>query len=312
MDPKLRRWDLAWWVQREDSMEEEEEEEWCTYCHRFGAGEPVHPVPRGGEPIGPEPRPPGAEGEYLLVPSPSPPAEDEYLLVPSPPLWEDCLPLPLPPAEGKYLLVPSQAPWEDSLPLPPSPAEGEYLLVPSPSWEDCLPLPPPPAEGEYLLVPSPPPPAEGEYLLVPPPPSWEGLLLPCLAPPKDACHASPGAACGSASPGAACGSALPGEPPVTGYKGEVELPLPPPWPGAPLQSSPPEGPLLLPSPPEGPASPGVATSPAMRQEILWLEPHEGELPVTKKGGRSGDQLPPQRFRCKRTGGRSPTEGSCRP
>ncbi|MGH0119235.1 UNVERIFIED_CONTAM: hypothetical protein FKN15_029604 [Acipenser sinensis] len=76
--------------------------------------------------------------------------------------------------------------------------------------------------------------AEGEYLLVPPPPPWKGLLLPCLAPPKDACLAPPkyachGAACCSASPGAACCAA-----PVTGYEGEVELPLPPPWPGAPL------------------------------------------------------------------------------
>ncbi|MGH0170319.1 UNVERIFIED_CONTAM: hypothetical protein FKN15_058840 [Acipenser sinensis] len=52
-----------------------------------------------------------------------------------------------------------------------------------------------------------------------------------------------------------------------------------------LLPSPPKGPLLLLlSPPEGPASPGVATSPAMRQEILWLEPHEEELPAMKKGG----------------------------
>ncbi|MGH0125770.1 UNVERIFIED_CONTAM: hypothetical protein FKN15_046525 [Acipenser sinensis] len=245
----------------------------------------MHPAPRRGEPIGPEPRSPAAEKEYLLPLPPPPP--------------------PLPPAEGEYLLVPSQAPWEDSLPLPAPPAEDEYLLVPSQApWEDCLPLPPPPAEGEYLLV-SPPPP-------------WKGLLLSCLAPPKDAClappkdacHASPGAACCSASPRAACCSASPVEPPVTGYEGEVELPLPPPWPGALLPSSPPEGPLLLPSPPEGPASPGVvegpalpgvtgdsaspgvATSLAMRQEILWLEPHEGELSATKKGGEVRRPAPP--------------------
>ncbi|MGH0121776.1 UNVERIFIED_CONTAM: hypothetical protein FKN15_075524 [Acipenser sinensis] len=229
------------------------------------------------------------EGEYLLVPSqplwensfplPAPPADDECLLVPPQPPWEDCLPLPPPPAEGKYLLVPPQPPWEDCLPLPAPPAEGEYLLVPSqPPWENSLPLPPPPAEGEYLLVPSPPPPAEGEYLLVPsppppaegeyllvpPPPSWEGLLLPCLALPKDACHASPGAACGSASPG---------EPPVTGYEGEVELPLPPPWREAPLPSSPPEGPLLLPSPPEGPL---LLPSPPEGQ-LLLPSPPEGPL-----------------------------------
>ena len=57
-----------------------------------------------------------------------------------------------------------------------------------------------------------------------------------------------------------------------------------------------------------PASPAALSW----QEILWLEPHEGQLPAMKKGGRSEDQLPPQQFRCRRTGGRSPTEGSCRP
>ncbi|MGH0130449.1 UNVERIFIED_CONTAM: hypothetical protein FKN15_001661 [Acipenser sinensis] len=35
VDPNLRPWDLAWWVQREDSTEEEEEQ-WCIYCHQFG------------------------------------------------------------------------------------------------------------------------------------------------------------------------------------------------------------------------------------------------------------------------------------
>ncbi|MGH0114534.1 UNVERIFIED_CONTAM: hypothetical protein FKN15_020445 [Acipenser sinensis] len=125
------------------------------------------------------------------------PAEGEFLLVPSLTPWEDCVSLPPPAAEGEFLLVPPQLPWEDCLPLPPPPAEGEYLLVP--------PLPPPPAEGEYLLVPPqlpwedclplPPPPAESEYLLVPPPPPWEGLLLPCLASPKDACLVPPKDAC---------------------------------------------------------------------------------------------------------------------
>ncbi|MGH0129351.1 UNVERIFIED_CONTAM: hypothetical protein FKN15_051238 [Acipenser sinensis] len=52
-----------------------------------------------------------------------------------------------------------------------------------------------------------------------------------LAPPRDASFASPGTVFCS--------------PQDTGDKGEVELPLPPLWPGAPLPSSPPEGPLLL-------------------------------------------------------------------
>ncbi|MGH0139017.1 UNVERIFIED_CONTAM: hypothetical protein FKN15_068179 [Acipenser sinensis] len=176
---------------------------------------PLSPPPPGGEqqelPLSPPP--PGGEQQELPLSPPPPGAEQQEL------------PLPLPP--------------------PPPSAEGEYLLVlPQPPWEDCLPLPPPSAKGEYLLV--------------PPPPSWEGLLLPCLAPPKDACLALPKDACLAppkdaclAPPGAACCSASPGEPPVTGYEAEVELPLPPPWPGAPLPSSPPEGPLLLPPPPEG-------------------------------------------------------------
>ncbi|MGH0162001.1 UNVERIFIED_CONTAM: hypothetical protein FKN15_065472 [Acipenser sinensis] len=65
-------------------------------------------------------------------------------------------------------------------------------------------------------------------------------------------------------------------------EGLLLLPSPPEGPL--LLPSPPEGPQLLLSPPEGPASPGVATSPAMQQEILWLEPHEGELPATRGGG----------------------------
>ncbi|MGH0154097.1 UNVERIFIED_CONTAM: hypothetical protein FKN15_067013 [Acipenser sinensis] len=55
----------------------------------------------------------------------------------------------------------------------------------------------------------------------------------------------------------------------TGYEGEVELPLPPLWPGAPLLSSPPEGPLLLPSPPEGP--------------LLLPSPPEGPLLLPSPG-----------------------------
>ncbi|MGH0158349.1 UNVERIFIED_CONTAM: hypothetical protein FKN15_035297 [Acipenser sinensis] len=116
-----------------------------------------------------------------------------------------------------------------------------------------------------------------------------------VAPPKDACLATPKDARAaplrdtmSESPGVACCSTSPWEPPVAEYKGEVELPLPPSGPGAPLPSSPPEGPLpplppeglLLPSRPEGPASPGVTASPEWQQEVLWPEPHKGELPTT--------------------------------
>ncbi|MGH0168826.1 UNVERIFIED_CONTAM: hypothetical protein FKN15_055665 [Acipenser sinensis] len=131
----------------------------------------------------------------------------------------------------------------------------------------------------------------------------------CLAPPKDA-RAAPLRDTTSESPGVACCSTSPWEPPVAEYKGEVELPLPPSGPGAPLPSSPPEGPqppsppegplppsppegLLLPSRPEGPASPGVTASPEWQQEVLWPEPHKGELPAMKKGGEVRRPLPTQ-------------------
>ncbi|MGH0154706.1 UNVERIFIED_CONTAM: hypothetical protein FKN15_055979 [Acipenser sinensis] len=89
------------------------------------------------------------------------------------------------------------------------------------------------------------------------------------------------------SPGVACCSASPWDPPVTEYEGEVELPLPPSWPGASIPSSPPEGPLPL-SPPEGPLLPSLP------RVLLRL----GSLPV----------LNGSRKYC----GQSPTKGSCRP
>ncbi|MGH0120934.1 UNVERIFIED_CONTAM: hypothetical protein FKN15_061625 [Acipenser sinensis] len=114
--------------------------------------ESVHPQPKREESVRPQPKRGKAEHpqpRYL-------PAEGEYLLVPPPSPWEDDESLRPPPAEGEYLLVPPPPPWEDDVSLPPPPAEGEFLLVPPP-WEDCVSLPPPPAEGEFLLVPPPPP-----------------------------------------------------------------------------------------------------------------------------------------------------------
>ncbi|MGH0142836.1 UNVERIFIED_CONTAM: hypothetical protein FKN15_005296 [Acipenser sinensis] len=273
VDPNLRPWDLAWRVQREDSTEEEDEQ-WFAFPPPEGSHRLIS-IPTEEDSPWCETGWPGDDGGNGQWDSSPPyegnnwpdlsPTEGDSLLSPIPLSGEEMVLLPLPPPAGAEQ-------QELPLPLPPPPAEGEYLLVPfPPPWEDCLPLPPPPAEGEYLLVPSPPP--------------WEGLLLPCLAPPKDACC--------SASPGVACCSALPVESPVIGYEGEMELPLRPPWPEAPLPSSPaeglegpllllspPEGPLLLPSPPEGPllpsppegplllspALPGVTTSPAMGQK----------------------------------------------
>ncbi|MGH0134824.1 UNVERIFIED_CONTAM: hypothetical protein FKN15_021821 [Acipenser sinensis] len=201
-------------------------------------------------PLFPLTPPAGAEQQEL--PLPPPPAEGEYLLVPPPLPWEDCLPLPPTPAEGEYLLVPPPPPWENCLPHPPPPTEGEYLLVPpSLLWEDCLPLPLPPTEELQLSV----APTKDACLASPKdaclsPPKDACLALPkdaCLASPKDASLASPGAACCSASPGAVWCSASPGAACCS-------------------------------------ASPEASCCSALQQEVLWLEPHQGELPALKKVG----------------------------
>ncbi|MGH0144234.1 UNVERIFIED_CONTAM: hypothetical protein FKN15_048689 [Acipenser sinensis] len=187
-------------------------------------------------------------------------------------------------------------------PLPSSPPEG-----PLPPCRASLGGASSPSLGDASS------PSLGDASLAPP---KDASLAPpkdaSLAPPKDASRStSPGAACCSASPWAAFFSAQ-----GTGYEGEVELPLPPPWPGAPLPSLPPEGPLPLPpegllllpslgvardpdSPGviEGPASPGVtgrSASPGVAGDpaspgvaILWPEPHRRELPAMKKGGENG-------------------------
>ncbi|MGH0120659.1 UNVERIFIED_CONTAM: hypothetical protein FKN15_068234 [Acipenser sinensis] len=209
-----------------------------------------------------------AIGEEALLPSQP---EGEEPLLPSQPEGEEALPPsqpegeePLPPSqpEGEEALPPSQTEGEE--PLPPSQPEGEEPLLPSapspPSPPSPPPSLPPQARGEEQELPlSPAPPTEGGCLLgSPPSPSSPPLSLPppgaehrelplSPPPPKDASLAPPKDACCSASPGTGFFS-----PQDTRYEGEVELPLPPLWPGAPLPSSPPEGPLLLPSPPEGP------------------------------------------------------------
>ncbi|MGH0149044.1 UNVERIFIED_CONTAM: hypothetical protein FKN15_017445 [Acipenser sinensis] len=132
----------------------------------------------------------------------------------------------VPPSPGKKgeAPLPSLAPEGEEPPLPSPATKGEEPERPTPEWEEPeRPTPeweePERPTPEWEEPERPTPPAEGEYLLVPHPPSWEGLLLSCFAPPKDACFtppkdaccsASPGAACCSASPGAACCSASPG------------------------------------------------------------------------------------------------------
>ncbi|MGH0138042.1 UNVERIFIED_CONTAM: hypothetical protein FKN15_065082 [Acipenser sinensis] len=195
---------------------------------------------------------------------------------------------------------------------------------PLPPVRDLL-YPPTPAEGEFLLVPPPPPTAEAEQQersLHPPLPPAEGesLLVPLRQPEgEEPLQTLP-------SRGEEQELPLPPTPPL----GEVELLLPPSWPGAPLPPSPSPGDASLPSPgpdccsaspgvacvslvsprvaagppspPEGPlpllpvvttgfALLGVAASPSWQQGIRWPEPHKGERPATKKGG-EGPPLPP--------------------
>ncbi|MGH0166016.1 UNVERIFIED_CONTAM: hypothetical protein FKN15_049978 [Acipenser sinensis] len=272
--------------------------------------------PEGEEPLPPSP---GAEQQELPLPPPPPPEGEEQELPLPPPLpphegEEQELPLLPPPPEGGEQELPLPPPLpppegeEQELPLLPPPPEGEEQELPLPSRQDgpeqeagCPQLPlhrllsrargktarsqrlrrGPTLAPPLVLAPLLQSPPEGP--LPPSPP--EGPLPPCraspkdasLTPPKDASRAPPKDAT-STSSGAACCSA-----PVTGYEGEVELPLPPPWQGAPLPSSPPgglpllpsppEGQPLLPSPPEGPPllpSPGVVASSAASRVAAFL------------------------------------------
>ncbi|MGH0178979.1 UNVERIFIED_CONTAM: hypothetical protein FKN15_000383 [Acipenser sinensis] len=207
------------------------------------------------------------EGDELLFPPP-PPEGDELLFPPPPPEGDELL-FPPPPPEGDELLFQPLTPKGDELLFSPPPPEGDELLFPLPPPEELEQALPPAANREEELWPLPPWPEVPALLATP----KNACLAPpkdaCLAPPKDATatplwdttSGSPGVACCSASPGVACCSALPGvavsfalpgvaegpaspgvawcstspgEPPVTKYEGEVEFPLPPSWPEAPL------------------------------------------------------------------------------
>ncbi|MGH0175252.1 UNVERIFIED_CONTAM: hypothetical protein FKN15_068430 [Acipenser sinensis] len=227
-------------------------------CPVSGGEEPVCPVSGGEEPVRPvsggeEPVRPVSGGEKLKAQTPiffwggrghEAQAPQQPLFL----LLKGAQRRRPPPALTPLSEEPAAPPEGNEQLFPPPPPEGDELLFPLPPSEEL----------EWAL----PPVANREEELWPLPPWPEVPAL--LATPKDACSASPW------------------EPPVAEYEGEVALPLPPSWPGAPLPSSPPEGPLP-PSPPKGPAS-GVAASPEWQQEVLWPEPHKGELPATKKGG----------------------------
>ncbi|MGH0152684.1 UNVERIFIED_CONTAM: hypothetical protein FKN15_027901 [Acipenser sinensis] len=184
-------------------------------------------------------------------------------------------------AEGEEALPPLQPEGEEA--LPPLQPEGEEALPPlQPEGEEAL--PPLQPEGEEALPPSQP---EGEEALPPSQPEGEEPLPPL--PSRGEEEELP----------------LPPTPPL----GEVELLLPPSWPGAPLPpssgpaccsaspgvacvslasprvaagpASPPEGPLP-PSPPEGPLPPLPPEAP------LPPSPPEGPLPPSPPEG----PLPP--------------------
>ncbi|MGH0154579.1 UNVERIFIED_CONTAM: hypothetical protein FKN15_044279 [Acipenser sinensis] len=182
-------------------------------------------------------------------------------------------PLPHSQPEGEEPLLPSQPEGEE--PVPPSQPEGEEPLPPSqPEGEE--PLPPLQPEGEEPLPPSQP---EGEEPLPPLQPEGEEPLPPL--PLRGEEQELP----------------LPPPPPL----GEVELLLPPSWPGAPLPTSASpgvacvsfvsprvaagpaslgvaEGPLLPPSPPEGPLlapSPGFTCSPSSEGPVPLPTSPEG-------------------------------------
>ncbi|MGH0134227.1 UNVERIFIED_CONTAM: hypothetical protein FKN15_076870 [Acipenser sinensis] len=140
-------------------------------------------------------------------------------------LWleEDCLPLL------------SSPPWEGCQLLPPPSPGGEVELPLPPYWPGAPLLPSPP---ESLHLPS-----SYEDPLLPSPTA--GLLLPCPAPPGVACPTPPRSAT-PATPRAAkppspslgdASTSPPGD--ALSSFGVVFS-----WPGAPLPSSPPEGPLV--------------------------------------------------------------------
>ncbi|MGH0169126.1 UNVERIFIED_CONTAM: hypothetical protein FKN15_056110 [Acipenser sinensis] len=233
--------------------------------------------------------PPQSRGEEQELPlPPAPPTEGGGLLAsppplpspPSPPPKDACLALPkdasLAPPKDASLAPPkdaSLAPPRDAMPFHSGMPRLDRLGLPVAPHRLGLPFAP--YRGP-LPLPSPP---EGPLPSSPP----EGPQRPCLAPPKDASLAPPKDASlapprdASLAPPRDASSASPGtvfcSPQDTGDKGEVELPLPPLWPGAPLPSSPPEGPLLLPSPPEGPL---LLPSPP-EGPLLLPSPPEGPL-----------------------------------
>ncbi|MGH0141643.1 UNVERIFIED_CONTAM: hypothetical protein FKN15_027630 [Acipenser sinensis] len=139
--------------------------------------------------------------------------------------------------------------------------EGDYLLLLPPSPEGDYPLLPPLLPGRDCL---PHPPASPKDASKSPPRNV------CMSPPRDTSKSPPGDACTTPLRDA-CMS-----PPrdtwelsATEHEGEVELLLPPFWPGAPLPSSSPEDPEL---PQVGGLGPSGVTSSASPEEASSLSP----------------------------------------
>ncbi|MGH0124399.1 UNVERIFIED_CONTAM: hypothetical protein FKN15_073224 [Acipenser sinensis] len=205
--------------------------------------------------------PPSSPGDHMLLPPPLlPPQEPEGEELQAPPpenFWG---------GEGQDAGVPQQPLFMLLKAARRAPAQPPQRREPAPpgAEELELPLSPPPPGAEELELPlSPPLPGaeELELPLPPPPPGAEELELPLPPPPPGAEEQE-----------------LPLPPPPPGAE-EQELPLPPPPPGAEEQ----ELPLPLRRP-----SPNAALS---LVEGLWPEPHQWELPATKKGEVGGPPAP---------------------
>ncbi|MGH0174153.1 UNVERIFIED_CONTAM: hypothetical protein FKN15_067429 [Acipenser sinensis] len=261
--------------------------------------------------------PPPAEDECLLVSLP-PPAEDECLLSPSPPAEGECLLGPRPPAEDECLLVslppPALTPArEGDKPQSParkaephqspareaeqdqSPAKGgDYTLLPPSSPGDHTLLPPP------LLLPQE---TEGEELQAKPPEKfWGGEGQDAGVPQQPLFMLLKAARRAPAQPPQRREPAPPGAE-------ELELPLPPvPPPQEVRWQEPQKG--ELPATKKGeevwrPPTPAAVSLPEFMGEVrgpspnaalslvegLWPEPHQWELPATKKGEVGGPPAP---------------------
>ncbi len=178
VDPNLRPWDLAWWVQREDSTEEP----WCICCHQFGHEEESCPevdrdtdkerdapevllcsAPKWMENEHPQPKrghwdsyfdlvetmswcPSCGEGGHSVINCPRPGEEEEGRPEGS---WEAYLN-----ALEAQNLCPACAEWGHFVVSCPALQEEEERAHQFPASQgDCILLPPPPPKADDVQLP---------------------------------------------------------------------------------------------------------------------------------------------------------------